>query len=97
MDTLTKKGIIDELVIKEGLDREEAYEAMEGFISIIKGTLEKGEDVALSGFGKWQIRHKHARRGRNPQTGEDLMITPRKVVSFSLSSVLRKKLLDRGK
>jgi len=96
MDTLTKKDIMDEVAINSDLDRKTAEDAVETFMEIIKTTLEKGEDVTISGFGKWQVRDKHARRGRNPQTGEELMIAPRKVVTFSLSNVLRKK-LDRGK
>lgn len=89
MDTLTKKDIVDEVAVQAGLDHKTASEAVEAFIEIIKETLEKGEDVSLSGFGKWHVRHKNARRGRNPQTGEEMTITPRRVVSFSLSKVLR--------
>ena len=70
-------------------------EAVETFLELIEETLEKGEDVTLSGFGKWQVRHKNARRGRNPQTGEKLIIEPRKVVTFSLSKILRDKLDGR--
>lgn len=92
MDTLTKKDIMNEVALSSNLDLKTAEKAVETFIEIIKEELEKGEDVALSGFGKWQVRHKHARRGRNPQTGEELTIAPRKVVSFSLSKVLREKL-----
>ena len=92
MATLTKKDIIDEIAITSGLERKEATEALDGFIAIIKEELAKGGDVTLSGFGKWQVRQKHARRGRNPQTGEELTIAPRKVVTFSLSQVLRSQL-----
>lgn len=96
MATLTKKDIIDEIAIASGLERKEATEALDGFISIVKEELAKGGDVTLSGFGKWQVRQKHARRGRNPQTGEELTIAPRKVVTFALSQVLRSE-LTRGK
>lgn len=92
METLTKKDIVDEVALQAGLDHKPASEAVEAFIEIIKETLEKDEDVSLSGFGKWHVRHKNARRGRNPQTGEEMTITPRRVVSFSLSKVLRDKL-----
>lgn len=92
MDTLTKKDIMNEVALQVGLDQKTAGEAVETFIEIIKENLMHGEEVHLSGFGKWCIRHKRARRGRNPQTGEEMMITPRKVVTFSLSKVLRAQL-----
>lgn len=98
MSTLTKSGIIDEIVLGTGLSRKEASEAMETFIDIIKGRLEEGLSVSISGFGKWNVREKNARRGRNPQTGEEIIITPRRVVTFSLSNVLRARLTEgRGK
>jgi len=97
MDTLTKRDIIDEIAAKVNLDQRAATEVVEAFLELIKETLEKGEDVSLSGFGKWQVREKRARRGRNPQTGEELTIAPRKVVTFSLSNVLRAKLAGQKK
>jgi len=93
MNSLTKKDIMGEVVLKSGLDNKTASDAVEAFIEIIKETLEKGDDVSLSGFGKWQVRHKNARRGRNPQNGKEIIIEPRRVVTFSLSNVLRNKLL----
>jgi integration host factor subunit alpha len=97
MDTLTKKNIIDDITTKTDLDRREAAAALETFIGIIKDELKKGDDVTLSGFGKWTVRDKHARRGRNPQTGEEITIPPRHAISFSLSNVLRTKLGSRVK
>ncbi|MBN1636561.1 MAG: integration host factor subunit alpha [Deltaproteobacteria bacterium] len=94
MGTLTKSGIIDEIVLDTGLSRKEASDAIEMFIEIIKYELEQGNPVSISGFGKWKVREKAARRGRNPQTGEEITITPRRVVSFSLSNVLRAKFGD---
>ena len=92
MGTLTKSGIIDEIVLNSGLSRKEASDSVELFIEIIKATLEKGDPVSISGFGKWKVRDKAARRGRNPQSGEEITITPRRVVTFSLWNVLRSKL-----
>ena len=92
METLTKSGVIDEIILNTGLPRKEASEAIENFIELIKEELEKGEAVSISGFGKWKVRGKTARRGRNPQTGDEITITPRSVVTFSLSNVLRSKL-----
>ena len=61
-------------------------------LDIIKESLENGENVKLSGFGSFNVRDKRARRGRNPQTGEEITITPRRVLTFKSSNVLREKL-----
>jgi integration host factor subunit alpha len=92
MDTLTKKDIIEDLIMNLGLGRKEASDVTETILEIIKETLEKGEEVSLSGFGKWSVRNKRERKGRNPKTGERIAITERRVVTFSLSNVLRAKL-----
>ncbi len=92
MKTLTKMDIIENIVIADGFSRKEASDGIETFIEIIKGALEKGESVSLSGFGKWSVRDKNPRRGRNPKTGEEITITERRVTAFSLSNVLRDKL-----
>lgn len=90
--TYTKADIIDDIVIKTGLDREIASDGIETFMEIIKDNLSNGVDVSLSGFGKFSVREKRARRGRNPKTGEEIIITPRLSISFSMSNVLRAKL-----
>ncbi len=95
MSTLTKSGIIDEIVLNTGLSRKEASDGIETFIEVVKETLEKGDPVSISGFGKWKVRGKSARRGRNPKTAEEITISPRTVVTFSLSNVLRSKLSGR--
>jgi integration host factor subunit alpha len=61
-------------------------------LEILKKTLENGEDILISGFGKFWVREKRERRGRNPATGEDLMLAPRKVIVFICSGVLRDKI-----
>ena len=91
----TKADIIDDIVVRTGLDRKTASDGVETFIEIIKSNLSKSEDVSLSGFGKFHVREKRARRGRNPKSGEEITITPRRVITFSLSNVLRAK-LDGG-
>ncbi|MBN2298654.1 MAG: integration host factor subunit alpha [Deltaproteobacteria bacterium] len=96
MGTLTKSGIIDEIVLNTGLSRKEASDGIETFIEIIKQALEKKESVSISGFGKWKVREKTARRGRNPKTAEEIVISPRSVVTFSLSNVLRSRLTSKG-
>jgi integration host factor subunit alpha len=65
---------------------------VESLIEIIKRSLESGDDVLFSGFGKFCVRAKKERRGRNPKTGEDLMLEPRRVVTFHCSGKLRKKI-----
>ena len=69
----------------------QAREAVETILRIIKSSLENGEDVLLSGFGKFSVKSKSDRKGRNPQTGESLMLDARKVVTFKPSGLLRKK------
>jgi len=64
-------------------------------LEIIKSRLEAGENVLISGFGKFAIKDKRARRGRNPHTGEDLILEPRRVVTFHPSGVLRRKLNEK--
>ncbi len=73
-----------------------AFETVEIMLELIKRSLETGEDVLISGFGKFCVKKKRERRGRNPATGEDLMLAPRKVVTFQCSGKLREK-LDRKK
>ena len=89
--TLTKSDIIEDLA-KSGLTRKKSGEMLENLLEIIKKSLENGEDVLISGFGKFCIREKGKRRGRNPATGSDLMLNERRVVTFSCSPVLREKI-----
>ena len=65
---------------------------VESLLEIIKHTLESGEDVLISGFGKFCVRDKKKRKGRNPQTGQDAMLRERRVITFKISEVLRKKI-----
>jgi integration host factor subunit alpha len=64
----------------------------EKLLEIIKSTLESGEDILISGFGKFCVNEKNARKGRNPATGADMMLKPRRVVTFRCSASLRKKI-----
>jgi integration host factor subunit alpha len=92
--TLTKAHIVDTIYNNTDLNRPQATRAVENFLESIKKTLESGEDVLISGFGKFCVSEKKERRGRNPATGEDLMLPPRKVITFKCSSVLRKKISE---
>jgi len=90
--TLTKAHIVENLFAKNIFTKSECAEIVETLFEIIKKTLEQGEDVLISGFGKFSVKEKNQRRGRNPQTGEPIMLAPRKVVTFKCSGVLRQKI-----
>jgi integration host factor subunit alpha len=86
---LTKDGMISMISEVAGIDRKKANESVEKILEIIKSTLESGEDVLISGFGKFSVNEKHERMGRNPATGDDLMLPPRRIVTFRYSGKLR--------
>ncbi len=87
--TLTKAQIAEMITPKNGFAKKKSTDLVENLIEIIKRTLENGEDVLVSGFGKFCVRNKKQRRGRNPATGSDLMLSARKVVTFKYSGKLR--------
>jgi integration host factor subunit alpha len=89
---ITKEKLTILLQDRLGISRQEARQLVERFFKIMKDTLSQGEDLLISGFGKFSVRHKKARRGRNPQTKESLTIGARKVVVFNVSRVLRQRL-----
>jgi len=90
---VTKNVIIDEIVMGlTGFTRKESATTVEALLEIIKRTLENGEDVLISGFGKFQVKEKEQRQGRNPATGEDMMLPPRRVVTFNHSRKLKEKI-----
>ena len=88
---LTKSEIVTS-VHDLGFTKKKSVEVIEGLLEIIKRTLESSEDVLISGFGKFCVKDKAQRRGRNPATGEDLMLRGRKVVTFKCSGKLRHKI-----
>ena len=89
---ITKEKLTILLQDHLGISRQEARQLVERFFKIMKDTLSQGEDLLVSGFGKFSVRQKKARRGRNPQTKENLTISARKVVVFKASGVLRQRL-----
>jgi len=93
--TLTKAHLIDSLHRRTDLSKSRASEVVETLLEVTKKTLEEGEDVLISGFGKFYVKEKGKRRGRNPQTGERMILRGRRVVGFKLSGVLKEK-LDEG-
>ncbi len=88
---LTKSDIVTK-VHELGFTKKKSVEIIESLLEIIKGTLEKGDDVLVSGFGKFCVKNKKQRRGRNPATGSDLILRERKVVTFKCSGKLRNKI-----
>ncbi|MCI5127245.1 MAG: integration host factor subunit alpha [Candidatus Electrothrix sp. AUS3] len=82
MGTFTKQEFAEKITTRIGYPNKMAEEIVEMFLEEIKSTLEKGEDVKVSNFGRWDVKEKQARNGRNPSTGDTITITPRKVVAF---------------
>jgi len=89
---LTKVQIINSIHERLGIAKKHSSELVEALLDIIKKKLENGEDVLISGFGKFCVKNKKQRKGRNPATGGDLLLDKRRVVTFRCSPVLRKKL-----
>jgi len=94
--TVTKAHIVEYLFAKNIFTKTESAQIVETLFEIMKSTLERGDDVLLSGFGKFSVKDKSQRRGRNPQTGDPILLAPRKVVTFKCSGVLRER-VNRGK
>lgn len=88
---LTKNDIVS-TVHELGFTKKKSVDIVESLLEIIKSSLEKGEDVLISGFGKFCVKQKGQRRGRNPATGSDLILRERKVVTFKCSGKLRDKI-----
>jgi integration host factor subunit alpha len=91
--TLTKADLIQQVYKHhELLTKNQAGEAVESFLRLSKDSLIGGSDLLLSGFGKFSVRDKKARRGRNPKTGDEMMLEARRVVTFKPSGILRNKI-----
>jgi len=90
--TITKANLIDSIYNHSDVQKQEATSTVESLLEIIKHTLESGEDLLVSGFGKFCVKDKNQRRGRNPQSGKDIMLDARKVVTFKCSRTLRENL-----
>ena len=86
---MTKADLVDKIFEKIGLSKKEAQEIIEILFDTMKQTFVEGESVKISGFGTFNVRNKVARRGRNPKTGEELEISPRKVITFRASNQLK--------
>ena len=87
---MTKADLVDVVFGKVGLSKIESQNIIEMIFETVKQTLVEGESVKVSGFGTFNVKKKNARRGRNPKTGDDLEITPRRVITFRASNHLKR-------
>jgi len=93
---MTKIDIIQNVSNKLGISKADSTRIVESALEIIKEQLSKGDTVKISGFGNFVVRKKNARRGRNPQTGSEMEICARKVLTFKCSNILKKALNGKG-
>jgi integration host factor subunit alpha len=87
---MTKADIVETVYEKVGFSRKESAEIVDLVFDLMKETLESGSKIKISGFGNFVVREKRSRKGRNPQTGEEIQISARRVLTFKPSQVLRK-------
>ena len=93
--TITKLQIVESIQNQAGFSKNKSLEIIETLLEIIKSTLASGEDVMVSGFGKFSVKEKDERKGRNPATGEVMILAPRKVVTFKCSGKLRERVNEK--
>ena len=89
---LTKAHLIEKVTVEVGLNKKVAMDIIERLFEILKNCLERGEDLKISGFGTFHVRSKKTRMGRNPQTGQEITISARRVLTFKPSQVLKNAL-----
>lgn len=90
--TMTKGDIVERIYEKVGFSKKEASDIVESIFAIIKSRLEQGQKVKISGFGNFVVNEKRPRKGRNPQTGDEITISGRRVLTFKASHVLKKSM-----
>ena len=86
---MTKADLIENVYLKTGFSKKESAEIVEMVFDLMKSTLEDGEKIKIAGFGNFVVKDKATRRGRNPQTGEEIEISSRKILTFKPSQVLK--------
>ena len=97
MGTITKADIVERVYLSSaGMSKKESADVVEAVFETIKTTLEKGEKIKISGFGNFEVKSKDERVGRNPQTGQEIKIAPRRVLTFKPSQVLRTAVNEQG-
>ena len=92
---MVKADLAEKIYLKTGFSKKEAADIVEAVFGLIKSTLENGETIKIAGFGNFVVQNKAMRRGRNPQTGEAIEISPRKILTFKPSEIL-KDAMNRG-
>ena len=94
--TMTKAGIVKEVYERLDITKKEANDCVEAILDTMKDTLGGGDDIKVSGFGKFEVRAKGERVGRNPRTGVEIKIPERCVLRFKVSQVLKDRLNEEG-
>ena len=95
--TLTKADLVQKIYkTHDSLTKAQATEAVEALLKIMKSCLANGDDLLISGFGKFNVKDKNSRRGRNPQTGQELILPSRRVVTFKPSGILRNRINNKA-
>jgi integration host factor subunit alpha len=90
--TLTKAQIVEAISRQNNYTKKKSSDAVETILELIKSSLVSGEDVLISGFGKFCVKEKQERKGRNPATGENIILPPKRIVTFRCSGKLREKI-----
>ncbi|MBI5443869.1 MAG: integration host factor subunit alpha [Deltaproteobacteria bacterium] len=93
---MTKSDIVETIYQRVGFSKKRSAEVVTLILDLVKEALENGEKVKISGFGNFEIRKKEPRKGRNPQTGEEITISERRVLTFKASQVLKERLNGAG-
>jgi len=93
---MTKADLIESIYLKTGFSKKESAEIVETVFDLIKDTLEEGEKIKIAGFGNFVVKEKATRRGRNPQTGEEIEISARRILTFKPSQVLKNAINGNG-
>jgi integration host factor subunit alpha len=94
---MTKADIIEKVYLKTGFSKKESAEIVEQVFDLVKKTVARGEKIKLAGFGNFVVKEKATRRGRNPQTGEEIEISSRKILTFKPSQVLKSAINEGDK
>ena len=94
---MTKADLIEKVYLKTGFSKKESTDIFERVFYLIKSTLQEGETIKIAGFGNLVLKNKAARRGRNPQTGDEIEISSRKILTFKPSQVLKGAINGNGK
>jgi len=92
--SMTKADLVENVYLKTGFSKKESAEIVETVFDLMKTTLERGEKIKIAGFGNFVVKDKSTRRGRNPQTGDEIEISSRRILTFKPSQVLKSSIND---